>query len=351
MILSSNAVVQELGGRLYEAEDTLRGLGVTDQLREFYLMIKLLMEYERGTGSPWYPWLNALPRFFTNGASMTTFCFECLPPLAASLAMRERTNLISMDVHKVPCLSEQTKNNGALVRWAYQIACTRSFPANDGTMDVLETTEDATDLRIVPIGDMFNHATNAEIDVSYDEYGNFCAYTNQPNIAAGAPLRINYGHVTNPSYLFARYGFVDDTCPFMYCKIMIPHVNTQLQNLGYSPDRMLFHRETGEVSTEVWDVLLYQILSSSNAAQKKTFYEACMNGDETTKQQFHEQYWSETSTKLLQHIDRTLHQVNDITTKAHVQDITLHPRLPLIMKHNQQVRDTFLAVKAQYFGT
>lgn len=267
------------------------------------------------------------------------------------MALRERTNLISIDVSKVPFLSDDTKNNGALVRWAFQIACTRSFPAHDDTPDLLASaTDDATsDLRIVPVADMFNHATNAEVDLSYDEYGNLYAYSNQP-VPAGSPLRINYGHATNPSYLFARYGFVDESCPFMFCKIMIPHVNTQLQDLGYSHDRMLFHRETGQVAQEVWDVLLYQILSSSNAAKKKEFYDAHMNGDYETKQRFHDMYWPETSAKLLRHLDSMLSQVNDITTKAHAQDITLHPRLPLIMKHNQHMRDTFLKVKAHYFG-
>ena len=348
MILSSNQVVQELG-RLEEAETSLRGLGVADQMRQFYLMVKILMEYEKGEESPWFPWLNALPRFFTNGASMTTFCFECLPPLAASLAMRERTNLISMDVNKVPYLSDETKNNGELVRWAFQIACTRGLEANDGSVDLLETSENASDLRIAPMADMFNHGTYPELEIGYDEYGNLHAQTNQ-DVPAGSPLRISYGDPTNPSYLFARYGFVDDSSPATFCKIMIPHVNDQLRDIGYAHNRMLFFKDTGEASEEVFDVLLYQILSSTNAAKKKEFYDAHMHGDYETKQRLHEQYWPETSAKLQRHIDSLLSQVEDISTKAHEQDINLHPRLPLIMRHNEFVRDTFRKVRAHYFG-
>ena len=97
MILSSNQIIQEYG-RLQEAESELQSFGITDQMRQFYLMVKILVEYEKGDESPWFPWLNSLPRFFTNGASMTTFCFECLPPLAALLALRERTNMNSMEL-------------------------------------------------------------------------------------------------------------------------------------------------------------------------------------------------------------------------------------------------------------
>ena len=119
--------------------------------------------------------------------------------------------------------------------------------------------------------------------------------------------------------------------------------------MGYAENRMLFYKDTGDVSEEVWDVLLFQILSSSNAAKKKEFYTAHMNGDYETKQRYHEQYWPETSAKLLRHLDTLLSQVEDISTKAYEQDINLHPRLPLIMKHNDFVRDTFLAVKSRYF--
>jgi hypothetical protein len=45
------------------------------------------VEYEKGVESPWFHWLNALPRYFSNAVSMTPFCCRCLPLLMASLAM------------------------------------------------------------------------------------------------------------------------------------------------------------------------------------------------------------------------------------------------------------------------
>ena len=34
-------------------------------------MVKILAEYENGQQSPYYPWLNAMPRQFFNGVAMT----------------------------------------------------------------------------------------------------------------------------------------------------------------------------------------------------------------------------------------------------------------------------------------
>jgi len=76
--------------------------------------------------------------FFT-----TAFCYECLPPFVASLSMKERVKFINFNqaIQKVEFLSEEMKKDRDLVRWAYQIVCTRSFES-DG------------DVRIVPVADM-----------------------------------------------------------------------------------------------------------------------------------------------------------------------------------------------------
>ena len=93
-ILSSSQVQQEVGdgrsnvGVQGNARTLLTRFGETDHFPRFCLFLKLLIEYEKGSDSPWFSWLNSLPRFYTNGASMTTFCFTCLPPLAAKVDKR-----------------------------------------------------------------------------------------------------------------------------------------------------------------------------------------------------------------------------------------------------------------------
>eukprot|EP00977_Amphora_coffeiformis_P004540 scaffold978_cov164-Amphora_coffeaeformis.AAC.11 len=71
LIFSSNMARQELGGYIDDAEDLVKRLDLEECIPEFYLMVKILMEYQQGDQSLWFPWLNAMPRTYYNGASMT----------------------------------------------------------------------------------------------------------------------------------------------------------------------------------------------------------------------------------------------------------------------------------------
>ena len=72
MILSSNKAAAELrSDDMEQAEKLLASLNAEDEIRQFYLMIKVLLELEKGQDSPWFPWFNSLPRYYTNAASMT----------------------------------------------------------------------------------------------------------------------------------------------------------------------------------------------------------------------------------------------------------------------------------------
>jgi hypothetical protein len=72
MIISSSAVEREFGGNLVSAEYALTQFdGTAQRLPLFRLMIKILAEHEKGQESPYFPWLNSLPRRFFNGAAMT----------------------------------------------------------------------------------------------------------------------------------------------------------------------------------------------------------------------------------------------------------------------------------------
>lgn len=83
LIWSSSRVRQELAagrGGLDVAETLLDTLGVGQERPQFALFLKVLLEYEKGDSSPWFPWLNAMPRQYYNGASMTRKFF-CNQPL------------------------------------------------------------------------------------------------------------------------------------------------------------------------------------------------------------------------------------------------------------------------------
>ena len=339
MILSSHRAMEELRSQDMEAaEQRIEKSNANTELRQYYLMLKILVEYEKGQASPWFLWLNALPRYFSNAVSMTPFCYRCLPSLMASLAMKERANLNHLRVRQVPFLADDTKSNEDLWTWAYQIVYTRSFEGNNG------------DLCLAPIADMFNHGAEANIELSYDGDGN-CFVQTTRDVPNGSPLHMSYGDPTNPSFLFARYGFLDKSSPATFCKIIIATPTKELVDMGYDPSRMLFYTETGEASEEVWDVLLYTILGENPdyRQEQHAFYQAHMTGEYNTKQQLHEQYYPRTSAKLLEHIDTFLHQLEELSGKTQWRDVREHPRLPLIQRHNDFVRNTFLAVRARYF--
>ena len=72
LVLGSSEARQELDcPSLQAAEALLDSLGVGGHGAQFVLFLKILTEYEKGDESPWFPWLNAMPRAYYNGASMT----------------------------------------------------------------------------------------------------------------------------------------------------------------------------------------------------------------------------------------------------------------------------------------
>lgn len=334
MILASSAVEQELGQGLAQAENELIQNNCGESVPMFRLFVKILVEYEKGEESPWFLWLNSLPRMYNTGASMTYACFECLPPYAAWLAVLERKASVNFQkaakfAQYSGVIAEETASNTDLLKWAYNVATTRSIERNG-------------ELFIAPMGDMFNHGTETEVDVNYDEEGNCMVYASR-DVPAGSPLRMSLGDPTNPSPLFAKYGFLDDSSPATFCKVM--HLMDEMQELGYDFSDLLFFKETGEISAQVYDVVLYSILSQ-DPIQKQAFYDSVVNGDFDTKNQYLEQYYPSIIESLRSHVDGTLLELDQLSAAARSKDSASHPRVPVILQHNAFVKETFLKVKS-----
>mmetsp|Transcript_28921 Transcript_28921/g.46919 ORF Transcript_28921/g.46919 Transcript_28921/m.46919 type:complete len:546 (-) Transcript_28921:24-1661(-) len=359
LILSSNKAMVEfrysdnmveeflLAESMEIAEGMIYSMEKESEIRHFYLMLKILKEVEKGKDSAWFHWLDSLPRFYSNAVSMSPFCLLCLPPLMKKLAEEERENVncLVSSIKMVPFLSDLIKDHPRdICNWAYQVAYTRSIETEDG------------DLRIVPVGDYFNHGSEyTEIDYSFDDEGNYYSYTSY-DVPAGSSLRISYADPKNPSFLMTRYGFLDKACPASFCKIMPDDVNEEMVELGYSYDRMLFY-STGEVAEEVWDVILYSNLGLSGEIEdQQALMNAYRQGDSDTKTMLHEKHYQATSTTLMEHIDMFLEELDKLIAKANTvgSERTYvayeHPRLPLIIEHNIFVRDTFLNVRNRYFA-
>mmetsp|Transcript_53497 Transcript_53497/g.160083 ORF Transcript_53497/g.160083 Transcript_53497/m.160083 type:complete len:184 (+) Transcript_53497:922-1473(+) len=179
--------------------------------------------------------------------------------------------------------------------------------------------------------------------MNYDEEGNCIMYTTR-DVPAGSPLRMLYGDPTNPSPLFATFGFLDESSPATFCKIM--HLQPEMEALGLDYSNLLFYKDTGDISGEVWDVILYSVLAF-DAGLQQNFYQAYMSGDMETKQAYHEEYYPFTLEALKQHVDGFLAELDALSAHAYTKDPASHPRLPVILKHNEFVRSTFLAVKSR----
>jgi len=330
LLISASKAQQELGPALQQAEMELSNGKCAEEIPLFRVFIKLLVEYEKGPDSAWYPYLNAMPRFFNNGAAMTFACFDVLPVYSAWLAISERINLVNFEkaAQFVPLLGDETKANHKLLKWAYCVASTRALDLQG-------------DKVLAPLADMFNHgSTETEVDIQYDDQGNVMVYATR-DVPGGSPLRMSLGDPTNPSPLFAKYGFLDESSPATFCKAM--KLQTEMEQLDYTFSDLLFYKN-GDISPAVYDVFLYAALRNDPESQQG-FYQAVMNGDENTKGQFHQHFFPMTLEALKKHVNEFLGELDNLSSTARTYNPSTHPRVPVILAHNTFVKETFLRVK------
>ena len=332
LILTANKARLEFGSDVTTAENTL----ILSDHFSFYLFLKILKEYELGDQSYWYTWLNSLPRYYSTGSSMTDYCFSCLPPYAAKQAQEEKARVkrFQLALDTIPFLSPETKSNSELINWAYNVVQTR-YQENSGG-----------DYCLIPMCDYFNHGGSSSVDVyvTFDDDGN-CYATSLRDIGAGEALRICYCDPTNPSQILAKYGFLDESSTTTYCKWIAEEPSSEIFQMGY-PSKMLFSNDGG-ISNEVWDILLYTELGKISPEQQQAFYQAHTVGDEDTKSTYHNQYFGQTLAALQQHLSYVLNELEELSVWQMTKQDNAgeHPRLPLIMRHNEMVKNIFLMVQ------
>jgi hypothetical protein len=88
--------------------------------------------------------------------------------------------------------------------------------------------------------------------------------------------------------------------------------------------------------------------------EQQSFYNAHMIGDEGTTRYYHEQYFPQTLAVLQKHVDYLVNELDDLSEsswrKTFRKDETRHPRLPLILRHNNFVRGIFELVQQNLDG-
>ena len=341
MILSSARIAEDYAGYVEPSFQILEQQGLKHLFPQFFLFLKILVEYEQGENSPYYPWMASLPKQWHTGVAMDDFCLSCLPPFLKSLCQIKRKHLgiFREALQAFEYISPQAKQDEELAKFAFNVVFTRSWSAKPG------------DCQIVPVADMLNHGYPANVAVGYDDAGN-CEVTLLKDVQAGEPLCISYGKSTNPAWFLANYGFLNDEAPATFCKILAANPSKELIDVGYDTDKMLFFKDNGAITEEVWDVMLYSRLERKPAleADRRAFYEAHMRGDKDTKVAIQNKYMASTCRALQRHVDGILAEIADLNVKTNSFDASTHPRLPLIQKHNYMVADTFTKVKANLDG-
>lgn len=148
ILLDSYHIKHNEVGELSRSEEFLTKL--REPLPLFYLYVKLLYEYSLGDTSPYYDWLNSLPRSYDTGTSMTPTCYDCLPPLAATYAKTERVRYINYQSavkNTVDWLPEWIVEDVLVCKWIFNVVSTRSWDVGDGSGERV----------IVPMGDMVRY--------------------------------------------------------------------------------------------------------------------------------------------------------------------------------------------------
>jgi hypothetical protein len=342
LLLSSKRIREEMGAdHAQPVMEFLVSKGAMHMIPQFFLWHKVLEEYEKGDESFWHAWMQSLPRRFSTAVSLDDFEMAMLPPFVESLAkidriylsvFREALLLLNDNDKGVP--SAETKSNDDLTQWAFNVVFTRGWGNAIGECD------------IVPMADMFNHGAEADVEVQYDKDGNCNVVLIHGDVPAGAPLRLSYGLPTNPSRLLATFGFLDESPPATFCKIMALRPSQELLDIGYDFSRMVFYVEDGAIAEEVWDVVLYSLLEDLPDV-RQAFYDAHRKGDRDTKVAIHGQFFLQTCNALLAHVDGTLMELEELSQQIEKEGTSKHARLPMIRDHNEFVRETFLKVKAR----
>ena len=330
LILSSFHLRKEISVPTSVLND-LKQKKIEHQIPQFYLWLKILKEYEKGSESLWYPWLKSLPDRFTNAIAMDDIEIECLAPFAWSLAKMQKLHLqyFNEGLDEIPDIKIDDANAR---EWAFMVVFTRAWwNENDDGVD------------IVPVGDMFNHEHPDNVHIQYDENNNCQVYL-KDDVSSGSKLTLSYGLETNPYRFMVLYGFFDSNQEFIFSQMIVDKPSQKHVDLGYDTTKMVISTKDGTLSQENWDVLLYSILEQIPDVQQ-TFYQAHIDKNQIIKDSIQKQYYLETCIILKKHIDQTLKEMKELLQKIDQQDMSQHQLLPMIRDSNIFVYQSFSKAK------
>jgi hypothetical protein len=407
LVLSSPRVAEELEKdcklNLQSTINVLKDSGFANQIPEFLLFVKVIIETTKASDSVWHAWLESLPRTFSTGVYMNTFEISCLPPFAFALQEFEsrkleafrRALMVLLEqeplTESLPLLKEALSStqeeddddDNYLIKWAYNVVFSRCWKYDDQVKESPNGMNDSIGRSdIVPLGDMFNHADDATVVVNYPESSGALDGNDSDDTSTDATVKfvlnqdvdphdkpqlcLSYGLTTNPYRFLILFGFANDQMNELYCQVLFTKPSKEMIELGCTDrSKMVYRTQDGAISNTVWDSVLYSLLEQQVAgnaqveAIREEFYQAHVNGDEATKAAIRERYILESSLTLRNHVDRTLTEFNELVDKVDAiieasgdKDMVSkeYPRLEKIHKHNKFVQDVFQKVQQRLEG-
>lgn len=84
---------------------------------------------------------------------------------------------------------------------------------------------------------------------------------------------------------------------------------------------------------------------SKNPNEQQAFYQACTSSDVVLKQSYHNKHFAQTLDVLQKHVSYLVTELEETSEFKWKKDIDRHPRLPLLLRHNEFVRSTFEVVQ------
>lgn len=355
-----------------------------DYLPEYMLVYKIIKEVYLGEFSPWYAWLQCLPRTFSTGLyldeleryqvermagkyirSQDSQYHDCLS-LIQKLISSQGTNaddLIPTDFYQWMIEFPYNNNNDDddedlsfdnLVRWAFTVVFTRSW-----------RSPDRKHAQIVPLGDLANHDSQlANLQPSFHQKdGAFQFYTTN-DIDVVEPtslgnLYLSYGLSYAPARYLVLFGFCDVTAAYIDAQLDFLEDDDSSDD-NYSgmdggkwpttldPSQLVVSTTNGALSEDVWIAFLYKILQENDPEMIPKIRKAFADEDDRDSgDMLLEQLLETWELKIAMEIEayyQRLMETDFAPIIASEYDLAEHPNLSMIINYNLFIRDTYLNV-------
>ncbi|XP_067674441.1 SET domain-containing protein 4-like isoform X2 [Haliotis asinina] len=181
------------------------------------LSIFLVWEWEKGTTSSWYPYIQTLPSTFSTPLYFTRQELERLPPSVYVRSISEQTRVQDIFASIRDFLQKHVSDFKAFTyerfRWAWCVVNTRSVYVKIQESPYLSLMERETNVALAPYLDLLNHSAEAKVEARVNEESGRYEIVTADEYQKYDQVFIHYNPYSNDE-LFIEYGFTLPHNPF-----------------------------------------------------------------------------------------------------------------------------------------